>query len=110
MKDLALTLAAPLSLIVVLVGIGLLMGAEPWLVAKTTAIVLPIAAYVVFSIFTVIWAIKIGEVGIRQEMTLQSRIYFWHGVSVVLVIVLSAAGSFVLLFLTQLMGLLHGLS
>jgi hypothetical protein len=46
--------------------------------------------------------LKTDDIGIRQEMTLQARIFFWHGVSVVLAIVLSAAGSFILLFAMQL--------
>jgi hypothetical protein len=110
MKDVGLTLTAPGCVLIIFCGFALLFGTDPWLVAKATAICVPVVAYVVFSIFTVIWAIKVGEVGVRQEMTFQAKLYFWHGVSVILTIVLAAAGSFIVLFATQIRGLVGGLT
>jgi hypothetical protein len=110
MEQIGLTISAPVSLLILACAYALILGADGRLVAKVTALCVPIAAYVVFSVFTVLWALKIGEIGIKQEMTLQAKLHFWHGMSVVLVIILSAAGSFILLFFTQMKGLLgHGI-
>jgi len=106
MNNAALALTAPVSLIIAACSIALLSGADGWLIAKTAGICLPILAYCVFSIFTVIWAIKVGEVGVHATMTLQAKFFFWHGVSVVLCVVLAAAGSFVVMFALQMKGVL----
>lgn len=54
--------------------------------------------YICLSIFTVIWALKLGDSGIHKEMTFMSSFLYWHGVAVLAAIVLSAAGSFIILF------------
>ena len=110
MEHLGKTLAGPICLVIALRGVALLLGTDPWVIAKATGICVPIVAYVAFAIFTVLWAIKTGEIGVKQETTLQGKLYFWHGVSVVLTIVLAAAGSFVVLFASLIGGLLSGLS
>ncbi len=106
MKDLGWTLAAPLSLIIVFCGVAILLGTDAFIVAKAMAITLPIVAYVGFSIFTVVWAIKVGEIGLHQNMSLQSRFYFYHGMAVVLTIVLAAAGSFIMFFAVNVKGMI----
>jgi hypothetical protein len=110
MKECAWALSAPACLLISFGGLALWLGAEPLAVAKGFAIGIPIVAYVVFSVFTVIWAMKVGEVGVHQNMSFQSKFYFWHGVSVLLTIVLSAAGSFILLFAYGVRGLTSGAS
>ncbi len=57
-----------------------------------------ILGYLVLCIFSVLWAIKMGDVGAHIQATLVAKFLFWHGVFVVGVVVLSAAGSFILLF------------
>lgn len=111
MRHLGLAAIAPLSIIILACAYALAIGTNPVLVARIVGLCVPAAAYAVFAIFTVLWAIKTGEVGVKQEMTLQARIYFWHGVSVVLALILSAAGAFLLLLFMQLKELLgHGIS
>lgn len=109
MKDWMIPVSVPMSMVIMLVGIALLVGADPWIIVKGAAICLPIIAYAGFSIFTVLWAMRVGQVGLTQEMTLQAKFYFYHGMAVVLTIVLAAAGSFVVLFATLIGGILgHG--
>jgi hypothetical protein len=57
-----------------------------------------ILGYLILCIFSVIWCIKLGDVGAHIQATLLAKFLFWHGVCVVGVVVLSAAGSFILLF------------
>jgi len=57
-----------------------------------------ILGYLVLCIFSVVWAIKLGDVGVHIQASLIAKALFWHGISVVTVVILSAAGSFVLLF------------
>ena len=57
-----------------------------------------ILGYLVLCIFSTIWAIKLGDIGAHIQATILAKFLFWHGVFVVGVVVLSAAGSFVLLF------------
>ncbi len=57
-----------------------------------------ILGYLVLCIFSVLWAIKMGDVGTHIQATLLAKFLFWHGVFVAGAVVLSAAGSFVLLF------------
>jgi hypothetical protein len=108
MKEIAWAVSAPACLLIGFCGMALLLGTEPMVVAKGVALGVPIVAYVIFSIFTVIWTLKVGEVGVHQNMSFQSKFYFWHGVSVLLTIVLSAAGSFILLFAYGVRGLTSG--
>jgi hypothetical protein len=91
--------------------VGLLavrLGAEAWLVVKAIAVLVPVVAAVVFSIVAVMWSINVGEIGIHQNAAFQSKFFFWHGVSVVLCMVLAAAGSFIMLFGFLVRGLLSG--
>ena len=108
MKDLGFAVSAPICLIILFCGFAILFGTDPWVIAKGATIGVPILAYVGFSIFTVLWAIKIGDVGLHQNMTFQSKFYFYHGMSVVLCIVLAAAGSFIVFFAQQMRGLTGG--
>ena len=108
MKEQLIPFGMPLSILIAAFAFALLTGADAWMLAKGVLIVVPIGAYVVFAIFTVFWAIKMGEVGLKQEMTFQAKLYFWHGVSVILTIILSAAGSFIVFFALQMRGLLSG--
>jgi hypothetical protein len=108
MKEYAWVLSAPACLLISCCGLALWLGTEPLVVATGVAIGVPIVAYVIFSIFTVIWAMKVGEVGVHQNMSFQSKFYFWHGVAVLLTMVLSAAGSFILLFAYGVRGLTSG--
>ena len=57
-----------------------------------------IIGYLVLCLFSVVWAIRIGDVGAHVKATLLAKFLFWHGICVVGAIVLSVAGSFVLLF------------
>jgi hypothetical protein len=107
MEKFGLALTGPLCLIIFLCGLAMLLGTDPYAVAKGVAVCVPVVGYVVFAIFTVIWAIKTGEIGVRQETSFQAKLYFWHGVAVVLTIILSAAGSFIMLF-ALLMGRVLG--
>jgi len=97
-KQLELAFVAPLCLVMVLAGVGLLAGANALIVFKAIVIGLPVTAYLCFAIFTTIWAIRIGEIGVKQGMTFQAKFYFYHGVAVILTVVLSASGSFIILF------------
>jgi hypothetical protein len=92
-------LSVPVSLLIIGSFISVLGGFAdfPTLVLRL-CLGVPVLGYVIFSIFTVVWAIKIGDVGVHQSATYLSKFIFWHGVSVVAVIVLSAAGSFIVLF------------
>jgi hypothetical protein len=65
MKDLGLSITAPICLIIFFCGLAVMLGSDVWVTLKVVAVCLPIAAYVVFSIFTVCWAIKTGEIGIN---------------------------------------------
>jgi hypothetical protein len=84
--------------------------ADAWNLLRAALLILPIVAYVGFSIFTVIWAMGVGDPGLKQNMTFQAKFYFYHGMAVVLTIVLAAAGSFVTLFALTIGGLLNGLA
>jgi hypothetical protein len=97
-KQLELAFGAPLCLVIFLAGVGLLAGADTMIVFKAVVIGLPVTAYLCFAIFTTIWAIRVGEIGVKQGMTFQAKFYFYHGVAVILTIVLSASGSFIILF------------
>ena len=108
MKDWAFAVSMPLCLIILFCGFAIMFGTNPWVVIKATTICVPITAYVLFATFTVVWAIKTGEVGLHQNMTFQSKFYFWHGISVVACIVLAAAGSFIVFFASQMRGLIGG--
>jgi hypothetical protein len=108
MKDLGLNVTAPLCVLIVFCSFALLFGTDHWLVAKSVAIGVPLVAYVVFSIYTVLWVIHVGDVGVQQNMTLQARFYFYHAMAVILMMVLAAAGSFIVLFVTQLRGITGG--
>jgi hypothetical protein len=103
-------LAAPLTVFIMLCGIALLLGVPPGRIAAALAVGLPVIGYTVFAIFTVIWAMKTGEIGAHQEASFMSKFFFWHGVAVVLCLVLAAAGSFIVLFGTVLGGPVGGLS
>jgi hypothetical protein len=108
-KELSVPASVAACLISALVGLALYLGAEPWVVVRAAATLLPVTGYIGFSIFTVLWAMKIGQIGLTQEMTFQAKFYFYHGMAVILTVVLSAAGSFVVLFATVVRGLLdHG--
>jgi hypothetical protein len=109
MPDLGKALAAPLTVFIMLCGIAMLLGVPPARLGAGVALGLPIVGYAVFAIFTVIWAIKTGEIGTHQQATFQSKFFFWHGVAVVLCIVLAAAGSFIVLFAAMLRGQCSGL-
>ena len=108
MKEYASYLAGPVCLLLLLCGVAILLGTDPWRVASAVMICLPVDGYVVVSIFAVMWAIKVGEVGAHQNMSFQSKFYFWHGVSVVLCIALAAGGSFIVLFALLMKGVLGG--
>jgi hypothetical protein len=108
MKDLGWNISAPVSLTIVFCGFAILFGTDPRIVAKAVAIFVPIVAYVAFAIVTVMWAIKVGDVGLHQNMSFQSRFSCYHGMSVVLAIVLAAAGSFILFFAVHVKGMISG--
>ena len=57
-----------------------------------------ILAYLVFSVASVLWSIKMGSAGAHVQATMWAKTIFWHGVFVVGIMVLSVAGSFILLF------------
>ena len=91
--------SVPVSLLIIGCFVSVLGGFAdfPTLVVRL-CLGVPVLGYLTFSVFTVIWAVKIGDVGVHQNATYLSKFMFWHGVSVVAVIVLSAAGSFIVLF------------
>ena len=92
-------LSVPLSLLIVGCFVSVLGGfADFTTLVLRLCLGVPVLGYVIFSIFTVVWALKICDVGLHQNATYLSKFIFWHGVSVVAVIVLSAAGSFIVLF------------
>ena len=55
-------------------------------------------SYLSFSIFSVIWALRMGDAGIHSKATLLAKMLFWHGVGIITFLILSASGSVVLLF------------
>jgi hypothetical protein len=110
MKDLSLTLTAPESVLTMATAIVLLAGTDGWLVVKSLGLCVPIVTYILFAHVTMLWAAKVRDVGVEQEKTWRRRLYSWHGVSVVLVIVLSAAGSCIILCAVQMQRWLGGAS
>jgi hypothetical protein len=91
-------LSAPFCLLMVLCGAIYLLADDPMGALGGVLVGLAVVGYLVFSVFTVIWAINTGEAGVNQQASFQAKLYFWHGVSVVLTVILSAAGSFIVLF------------
>jgi hypothetical protein len=108
MKNLGLNLTAPACLVIALCGYAMILGADPAVILKYIAIGLPITGHVVFSIFTVLYAMQIGDIGVQREMSLQGRLYYYHGMAVILAMVLAAAGSYILLFAKLIGGLTGG--
>jgi len=110
MRDfgLAFSISGPVCLIIAFCALAMIWGTSPLVIAKAVAVIVPLLGYVAFSVFTVFWFIKIGDVGLHQNMTYQSRFYFYHGMAVILSVVLAAAGSFIVLFARELGGMTGG--
>jgi len=97
MKHLDFSLTGPAGLLIVFCGFALLFGTDPRLVTRILALCVPIVAYVVISH------------GILR-MNQQGRWSVWHGVPVVLCLMLAAAGTFIMLFAVHMKRLLGGAS
>ena len=110
MTHLGCSRTASACLLIALCGLALLVGTDPWLVGRHLALCVPIVAYVLSAHFSMMWAMQGGNVGVRQDMTRQGRLSFWHGVPVVLCLVWAAAGAFILWGAVQLQGYLGGTS
>jgi len=108
--DLVVDRIAPVCLLIVCYGFAIHFGTNPWPGTRILALCLPIVAYVVFAHFTMMWAMNVGEVGVRQKMNRQGRLYAWHAVSVILCLMLAAAGSFIVLFAVHMKRWLGGAS
>jgi hypothetical protein len=89
--------AAPTGLLIVFYSLALLFGTDPWWMAKTTVLCLPIAAYVVVSHGLLL---MIG----------QGRRGLWHGRSLALYVALTAAGFWIVLVTRDLQRWLGGAS
>jgi hypothetical protein len=97
--NLMTALSVPVSLLIIGSFVSVLGGfADFTTLVLRLCLGVPVLGYLIFSIFSVVWAVKIGDVGIHQNASHMSKFIFWHGISVVAVIVLSAAGSFIVLF------------
>jgi len=105
MKDFGFSGSASVGLVMIVCSLAMLFGEDPWLLARDVALCVPIVAYVVFTHVTMMWAMNVGHVDVRQKTTWQGRLYCWHGVSVVGCIVLAAAGSFIVFFAHAIRGL-----
>jgi hypothetical protein len=108
MNHLGFYRTAPVCLLIVFYGFAIHFGTNPWPVNRIFALSVPIAVYVVLADWTMSWAMNVGEVGMQPEMNGQGRRYVWHGVPVVLYLVLVAAGSVVMLFAGQVQRWLGG--
>jgi len=97
MKHLGFSLTAPAGLLIVFCGLALLIGVDPWPLARSFALSVPIVAYVVLAHFTMMWAMNVGEVGVQPEVNGSGRRYVWHGVPILLCLVLTAAGACIVL-------------
>jgi hypothetical protein len=100
----------PVCLLIVFYGFAIHFGTNPWPVTRIFALCLPIVAYIVFAHCTMMWAMNVGKVGVRQKMNRQGRLYAWHAVSVILCLMWAAARSFIVLFAVHMQRLLSGAS
>lgn len=100
--------AGPVCVLILLCGMAIVLGTDPWRVASAVMISRPISGDVVFSLLTMCWAINVGNVGVYQTRTFKAIFYYWHGVAVLGCLVLAAAGSFVVLFGLTVGRLLRG--
>jgi hypothetical protein len=99
MMNLVLHLSVPVSVLMIGCFVSVWLGVTDFqAIALRLCMGAALLGYLGVSIFSVVWAVKIGDIGIHQSATYFSKFLFWHGVSVVAVVVLSAAGSFVVLF------------
>jgi hypothetical protein len=110
MNHLGFYRTAPVCLLIVFYGFAIHFGTNPWPVNRIFALCLPLVAYVVFAHCTMMWAMNVGKVGVRQNMNRQGRRYAWHAVSVILCLMWAAAGSFIVLCAVYMPRLLGGAS
>jgi hypothetical protein len=101
---------APVCLLIVFYGFAIHFGTDPSPVNRIFALSVPIVAYVVFAHCTMMWAMNVGEAGAQREVNGQGRRYVWHGVPVVLCLMLAAAGSCVTLLARHMQQWLGGAS
>lgn len=57
-----------------------------------------VLGYGSLALFSVGWTIQIGSIGAQQQATVVSKLLWWHGLGVLLTLILAAAGSIMLLF------------
>jgi len=110
MKHLGFSLTGPAGLLIVFCGFPLLIGIDPWRLARNFALCVPIVAYVIFTHQIMIRTMNVGEAGGQREVNGQDRRYVWHGVPVALCLMLAAAGTFIMLFAVHMKRLLGGAS
>jgi NADH:ubiquinone oxidoreductase subunit 2 (subunit N) len=108
MKEYISFLVGPVCVLMFLCGGAIVLGTDPWRVVSAVMISRPIAGFVVFSMWTVCWAINVSNVGVHQTRTFKATFYYWHRLAVLGYLVLAAAGSFVVLFGLTVGGLLGG--
>jgi hypothetical protein len=97
MTHLGFSLTGPAGLLIVCCGVALLIGIDPWCLARNFAISLPLVAYVVIAY------------GLLR-MIGQGRRSLWHGGSLALYVALTAAGFWVVVVTGQLPRWLGGAS
>jgi hypothetical protein len=108
MKYLRFSLTGPDGLLIIFYGFALLIGIDPWHLARHFALCIPIVAYVICTHCLLSLTMTVGAAVGQREVNGQGRRYVWHGVPVVLCLLLAAAGSCVMLFVSHMQRWLGG--
>ena len=110
MNAYASCVAGPVCVLILLGGMAIVLGPDPWRVASAVMISRPISGDVVCSLLTMGWAIHVGHVGVHQTRTFKATCDYGHGVAVLGCLVLAAAGSVVVRFGLTVGRLLRGVA
>ena len=110
MNAYASCVAGPVCVLILLGGMAIVLGPDPWRVASAVMISRPISGDVVFSLLTRCVALNVGNVGVHQTRTFKATCDYGHGVAVLGCLVLAAAGSVVVRFGLTVGRLLRGLA
>jgi hypothetical protein len=108
MTHLGFSLTGPAGPLIGFCGFALLIGVDPWRLAKIFALCAPIVAYVIGTDRLMSRTMTVGDVAVQREVNGRGRRYVWHGVPVVLCCVLAAAGCLILLFAAHVQRWLGG--
>lgn len=81
--------------VVVLLALGWAVS-QGWLLPMGLGLL--VLGYGALALFSVGWTIQMGAIGTQKEATFVAKLLYWHGLSLVVTLMLAAAGSIMLLF------------